>query len=607
MCGIVGMVGENLKLEDLISSLQKLEYRGYDSAGIAYLQKDHFDVYKRRGKIDVLKNGLKQKLKDSFLVGIAHTRWATHGEPNDVNAHPHMDCRKEIAVVHNGIIENYRELKEFLEQKGHAFSSETDTEVIAHLIEEEFEGDLLEAVLKAVRKLKGAYAIAVVHRSIPDTIVAARKGSPLVVGAGEGVGILASDVTPLLRFTKDVVFLEDGDVMVLRKDGFEIYNMDGVKQNRRVYHVDWDEKSAEKGGYKHFMYKEIMEDPQALVNALVGRIKNDRPFFEELEHYEEFFKNIDRIRVVSCGTSYYAGLVFKYFVENNTDIDVDVEVSSEFRYKRPHVKEGDVLLAISQSGETADTLESVRLAKKHGAKIVSIVNVVGSTLDRESDVTLFMNAGPEIGVAATKTYVAELAVLYLLGLKIMEINGYWNKETDEILDRLVRMPELLENVLRKDPQIRELSEKYKDFKHFMYIGRGYGYPTALEGALKLKEITYIHATAYQAGELKHGPIALLDPEFPVFAVMPDDSLFFKTKSNVIESKSRNAKVIVLGTEGNKSLEEITSDIIHVPPTHESLYPLMMAPVIQLFAYHIADMKGLDPDKPRNLAKSVTVE
>jgi len=311
--------------------------------------------------------------------------------------------------------------------------------------------------------------------------------------------------------------------------------------------------------------------------------------------------------VVSCGTSYYAGLVFKYFLENHTDIDVEVEVSSEFRYKRPHIKEGDVLIAISQSGETADTLESVRLAKKHGAKIVSIVNVVGSTLDRESDVTLFMNAGPEIGVAATKTYVAELAVLYLLGLKVMEINGYWDREAEEILDKLVRMPELLENVLRKDPQIRELSEKYKDYRNFMYIGRGYGYPTALEGALKLKEITYIHATAYQAGELKHGPIALLDVDFPVFAVMPDDSLFFKTKSNVIESKSRNAPVIVLGTEGNRSLEEITGDIIHVPPTHESLYPLMMAPVIQLFAYHIADLKGLDPDKPRNLAKSVTVE
>jgi glucosamine--fructose-6-phosphate aminotransferase (isomerizing) len=313
MCGIVGMVGENLKLEDLVTSLQKLEYRGYDSAGIAYLG-DSFGVYKKKGRIDVLKNGLKQKLNDRFFVGIAHTRWATHGEPNDMNAHPHMDCKEEIAVVHNGIIENYREIREFLEQRGHVFSSETDTEVIAHLVEEEFEGDLLDAVLKAVKKLKGAYAIAVVHKNVPDTIVAARKGSPLVAGIGSGVGILASDVTPLLRFTKDVVFLEDGDVMVLRKDGFEVYNTDGVKQQRRVYHVDWDEKAAEKGGYKHFMYKEIMEDPQALVNALVGRVKNDRPFFEELEYYEELLKDADRIRVVSCGTSYYAGLVFKYFL-----------------------------------------------------------------------------------------------------------------------------------------------------------------------------------------------------------------------------------------------------------------------------------------------------
>lgn len=606
MCGIVGMVGENLKVEDLVVSLQKLEYRGYDSAGIAFLG-DEFEVFKKKGPIDILKNGLKEKGSKSFLVGIAHTRWATHGEPNDVNAHPHTDCRNEIAVVHNGIVENFREIKEYLISKGHKFSSETDTEVIVHLIEEEFEGDLLQAVMKAVRKLRGAYAIAVMHRKVKDLIVAARRGSPLVLGVGNGVGLLASDVTPLLRYTRNVVFLEDGDVAVVKKDGYEIYDMDGNKCERKVYYIDWDEKAAEKGGHKHFMYKEILEDPQALFNALVGRVKGDRVVLEELEPVEDLLKGIKRIKVVSCGTSYYAALVFKYFVENFTDIDVDVDVSSEFRYKRPHVRENDVLVAISQSGETADTLESVRLAKRHGAKIVSVVNVVGSTLDRESNVSIYMNAGPEIGVAATKTYVAELGVLYLLGLKIIELNGVWNEETKTVLDRLVRMPELLENVLRKDPQIRELSEKYKDYNHFMYIGRNYGYPTALEGALKLKEISYIHATAYQAGELKHGPIALLDPNFPVFAVIPDDSLFFKTKNNVIEARSRKAKVIALGTEGNKSLYEIADDVIFVPPTHESLYPLMMAPVIQLFAYHIADMRGLDPDKPRNLAKSVTVE
>ncbi len=598
------MVGD-FEVGELIQGLKKLEYRGYDSAGVAYLLNNDLMVHKVSGKVDQLRELMKDELTRRISEGIAHTRWATHGEPNDINAHPHMDCQKKIAVVHNGIIENYKELKEELLKKGHKFISETDTEVIAHLIEEEFQGDLLEAVRRAVLKLRGAYAIAVIHKEIPKVIVAARKGSPLVVGKGKGLSLLASDVTPLLRYTRNVVFLEDGDVVLLKPEDVEIYYIDGTKPTRNFVRISWSEKDAEKSGYKHFMYKEIMEEPQAIVSALTGRVRKGKVHIEELEALN--VKNIERIELVSCGTSFYASMVFKYFLENNSDMIVNLEVSSEYRYKRPHVNDRTILIAVSQSGETADTLESVRLAKRFGAKVISVVNVAGSTLDRESDVSIYMNAGPEIGVAATKTYVAELVVLYLMALKFIEKKEGWGSYFSDVLDRLLRIPETYENILRNAEEIRRISEKYMNYKHFMYIGRGYGYPTALEGALKLKEITYIHATAYPAGELKHGPIALLDKDFPVFAVIPSDSLYYKMKNNVVEARSRNARIIVLGTEGNKELKEIGDDVITVPSVLEPLYPLLMAPVIQMFAYFISDMKGLDPDKPRNLAKSVTVE
>ena len=605
MCGIVGVVGDDFKVFDVVDSLKRLEYRGYDSAGVAYIRDGKVLVFKSVGRIDVLRDSLGEHLKDEISVGIAHTRWATHGSPNDTNAHPHTDCTGKIAIVHNGIIENFRELKAFLESLGHEFRSDTDTEVIAHLIEEEYKGDIFEAVLNAVRKLDGAYAIGVVHSDHPDTIIAARKGSPLVIGVGNGFSLIASDITPMLKYTKDFMFLEDGDIALLNDKGVKVFRMDGKPVDRRVQRIDLSESAAEKGGYKHFMMKEIMEGPQTLVSAMTGRIKDGYVKIPELEELD--LSKITRINVVACGTSYHAAMFFKYFVEQHTDVDVSVEVASEFRYRKPHIDNKTLTLAISQSGETADTLESVRLAKRLGSNIIAITNVVGSTITRESDISIMMNSGPEIGVAATKTYVAQLTILALLGLQLIRERGFWSGRHKRILDNLIRMPEIFENVLSLSDSIRALAEKYSRYEHFMYIGRGYGFITAMEGALKLKEISYIHAEAYPAGELKHGPIALLDEKFPVFAVSPSDSLYLKMKSNIIECKARDAKIISVGTSGNGELFDISNDVLFVPRVVDELYPLVMAPVIQTFAYHMADIKGYDPDKPRNLAKSVTVE
>ncbi|ONN27516.1 glucosamine--fructose-6-phosphate aminotransferase [Thermosipho affectus] len=601
MCGIVGIVGTEFNLKELVEDLQKLEYRGYDSAGVAFYDNGKISIQKSIGKIKNLKSKIPQK---KTSIGIAHTRWATHGIPNDINAHPHTDCTGKIAIVHNGIIENYYELREMLKSKGHVFKSDTDTEVIAHLIEEHFKGDLYIAVLDAIKLLKGAYAIVVMHSDFSNMLVAARKGSPLVLGRGKEKVVLASDVTPILRYTKDVVFLEDGDVVLLKDGEYKITDLGGNVVLRKVYHIDWDETSAEKSGYKHFMLKEIMEEPEAIESALVGRVTLEGPVLNELKEFN--VERVEKIKLVACGTSYHAGLVFKYFVEKHSNIDVEVDVASEFRYRNIHVDDNTFVIAISQSGETADTLESVRLVKRKGAKVISISNVVGSTITRESDVTVFMNAGPEIGVAATKTYVNQLIVLYILGMHLLRMKGIWNEELQRDFEFLKQAPEIFRKILN-NIDLEEISSYYKNYHHFMYIGRGINYPTALEGALKLKEISYINATAYPAGELKHGPIALLDPTFPVFAIAPKDNLFEKTKSNIEESKARNSRIIAITNESNKELEKIVDDIIYVPDSPDDMYPLTISPVIQLFAYLIADMRGYDPDKPRNLAKSVTVE
>ena len=607
MCGIVGMLGDHLKVAELIEGLHKLEYRGYDSAGIAFLNEKEVNVVKVKGRVGDLEKELKGCLTRPICVGIAHTRWATHGVPNDVNAHPHSDCFQKIFVVHNGIVENFRDLRTRLSEVGHKFVSDTDTEVIPHLIEEYFQGDLLEAVRKAVSRLQGTFAIAVMHADFPNLLIAARKGSPLALARNKQIALVASDVTPMLKFTRDVIFLNEGEIAALTSSDIEIVSISGKRVEPRVVHIDWTEKDAEKSGFDHFMLKEIHEEPSSLVSALAGRIKGGEICLPELRSIQKTLENTTKIHVVACGTSFYAALVFKYFVESRSDIDVLVDVSSEFRYKHPHVRNGSIVIAISQSGETADTLESVRLAKKHGGTVISLVNVVGSTLSRESDAVIYMNAGPEIGVAATKSYVNELAILYLIGLKVIEFSMKSREGHRELLDWLLRSPEVVENVLRSADLIKERAHFYKKFIHFMYIGRGYSYPTALEGALKLKEVSYIHATAYQAGELKHGPIAMLNPDFPVFAIAPLDKLYPKTRNNIIECRARNARILALTDENNKDILDIADDVILVKPTLEELYPLFMAPVIQLFAYYTAVDLGFDPDKPRNLAKSVTVE
>jgi len=603
MCGIVGIIGSEFKVDDLIDGLKKLEYRGYDSAGVAAVDGNGLYVSKSVGRIDALRGVVETE--KAVHNGIAHTRWATHGVPSDRNAHPHTDCTGKIAVVHNGIIENYQELKKGLVERGHKFHSETDTEVISHLIEENFKGDLYQAVLETLKKLRGAFAIVVIHSDIPDVMIGARKGSPLVFGCNEEKCMLASDVTPIIKYTRDVIFLEDGDVVYIQGNKARITDFSGNIVIRNRMHISWDENAAEKGGFKHFMLKEINEVPEAIESALVGRY--DEKGFPVLHELDEFnLERVKRILLVACGTSYHAGLVFKYFAEKYLDIDVLIDVASEFRYRPIRITDDTLTIAISQSGETADTLESIRAVRRARGKIIAITNVVGSTITRESDVTLFMNAGPEIGVAASKTYINQLILLYTLALYMIKKLGKWNNIHDEISRQILNSSKIIKQIIQ-DPKIEQMADLYKNYNHFMYVGRGINTATAMEGALKLKEISYINAVAYAAGELKHGPIALLDPTFPVFAIAPKDSLYEKMRSNIEESKARNAKIITIATEGDKEIERISNNVIYIPQVNEDLYPLIIAPVIQLFAYYIADKRGYDPDKPRNLAKSVTVE
>ncbi len=608
MCGIVGMVGEDLTIRKLVDALKKLEYRGYDSAGVAVNSREGLRVTKAVGRISALEKILGDELDSSVVQGIAHTRWATHGGPSDFNAHPHTDCTGKIAVVHNGIIENFDVLRIDLEKKGHIFKSVTDTEVIAHLIEDHYSGDIVSAVRHTLVDLEGAYAIGVVHQDHPDVIVAARKGSPLVVGSTGESGYLASDVTPLLKHIRDVYFIDDGELAVIRPGSVSISRLDGTSVRKSSTRITWGEDSAEKGGYDHFMLKEIFEEPQTLRNALMSRIKDGAPRFKEIDHLKEEIAKARSITVLACGTSYHAGLVFQRFIQDHSGIRIEVEVASEFRYRRLPEGFSDLVIAISQSGETADTLEGIRKAKRLGTRIISLTNVVGSTISRESDAVIYINAGPEIGVAATKTYVAQVAVLLLLGACISRIIGQSSSDIAKIVNELEGMPTVFENTLpAANEQCKRLAAEYSDFKHFMYMGRGYSYATALEGALKLKEISYIHASGYQAGELKHGPIALLDKDFPVFAIVPEDELKSKMISNIMETRARDAKVLAICSENDKEVSKTVNSRIEVPRVLDPLYPLVMSPYLQLFAYYIAVKRGLDPDKPRNLAKSVTVE
>lgn len=604
MCGIYGFIGDG-KVEDLINGLKKLEYRGYDSAGIAFSRDDHLVVEKKTGKVDTLRSAIDEKLEEKINAGIAHTRWATHGTPNDINAHPQMDCKKKIAVVHNGIIENFTTLREKLISEGHEFISQTDTEVIAHLIEKYFNGDLLEAVRLATLDLEGTYAIGVIHADVKDEIIFARRKSPLVIAQNEHGSYCASDVTPLISVGRDVVFLEDGQIARLKKGTFEIFEISGKPVEKHFYHVDWDQKSAEKGGYKHFMIKEIHEEPRVISDALMGRVKDGKVFLNELEEWKDYIKNLRKINVIACGTSYHAGLVFKYFFESLRPFDVEVEVSSEYRYRNVLIDDKVLNVAISQSGETADTLESVRLVKSLGGKILAISNVVGSTITREADKTLYINAGPEISVASTKAYVGQMTVLYLLALYIDAILGGEHHEKARAISKL---PELVDNfILTEADAIKVVADKYVGYSNFMYIGRGLNYPSVLEGALKLKEISYTNAVGYQAGELKHGPIALLDEKFPVMAVAVDDDLKDKMLSNILETKARNAHVVAVVSASDKKVSSLVNDVIKVPDVESYLYPFFVGISFQLFAYNVANNRNLNIDMPRNLAKSVTVE
>ena len=606
MCGIFGVVGENHRLGELIDGLKKLEYRGYDSAGIAYVSEGRVEVAKQSGRVSMLDEMYHDKRQTFMNVGIAHTRWATHGNPNDINAHPHTDCTGKIAVVHNGIIENFSELKAMLTESGHKFISDTDTEIIAHLIEEYYGGDIFEAVKLARKRLRGAYAIGVIHSDEPHRLIAAREGSPLIAGKTETGGIIASDITPILKYTREMYFIEDGDILEIDLSGINFENHNGEKLSREVHRIDWEEAAAEKSGYKFFMEKEMNEEPEIIKKALAGRLKESSVELKELDDWRDVLKTVDKIKIIAAGTSYHSGMVFKYFIQELLPVTVDVEISSEFRYTRQWKYDDTTLfLFISQSGETLDTLESLKVVKKLGGRTLAISNVVGSTITREADKTLFINVGPEIGVASTKAYVGQLLILYLLGAFLCQLKGCELEK--EFYQGLYSMSDLYREALSDSETIKAVAKKYAHFLHFMYIGRSRNYPTAMEGALKLKEISYINATSYAGGELKHGPIALLDSEFPVFVVIPKDDLYEKMKSNVIETRARNARCISLTTRDNTDAMSFSDDVIYMPHCSEYLLPLMCTPYIQLFAYHIADIRGLDVDKPRNLAKSVTVE
>ena len=607
MCGIVGYIGHREVVSVLMEGLRRLEYRGYDSAGVALLANGKLDVVKVKGKIDDLEAMLSTKT-DIATAGIGHTRWATHGKPSDNNAHPHTDCKDEIAVAHNGIIENFQELRKELIEKGHKFSSETDSEVIPHLIEEYYEGSLLEAVLKAIKRLKGSFALAIISSKEPDKLIGVRKDSPLILGIGDGEMLLASDIPALLSHTKRIVTLENGEIAVLTKNSWEIYDFDGNKIEKKPKVVEWDAGMIEKGGYPHFMLKEIHEQPKVIEANLSKYLRANEFLLLKDTNLRRLLLNKGHIIIQAAGTSLHAGMVGKYLLERLAKVRTETDYSSEFRYREPVMDSDTLVIAISQSGETADTLAGLRLAKQAGLDVLSIVNVVDSSIARESDYVIYINAGPEIGVASTKAYTAQLLILILLSLELASLKGYLPEDEEEnIINELRFLPSRMRQVLKDERMIIDIAENYFTSNNFMFLGRGINYPTALEGALKLKEISYIHATGYAAGEMKHGPIALVDKDLPVVIVNPRTSVYEKTLSNMMEVKARGGRLISLITEGDKEMLEFSDKVITIPQVHEILTPILSVIPLQLLAYHIAVLRGCDVDKPRNLAKSVTVE
>ena len=609
MCGIVGYTGPRAAGPILMEGLRRLEYRGYDSAGIALVTEagDLF-VEKKAGKLANLAAAIADRTPNSG-IGLAHTRWATHGRPNDLNAHPHVDCTGEITVIHNGIIENFRELRDELEARGHRLSSETDTEALAHLVEEAYAGDLAAATRAALARAQGAYAVAVMHRAEPDRLVGARMNVPLVVGVADGESFLASDVAALLPHTRRVVFLEEGDVADLRPWGVAITDVAGAPRERAVTEITWTAEAAEKGGFPHFMLKEIHEQPQALRQCLAGRVTADDELrVDELAPLADVLRGITRVELVACGTASYASLVGAALIERWTGLPARLTVGSEFRYSPPPLDASTLVIAVTQSGETADTIAPTRYAREQGCPIVAVTNTVGSAITREADAVLFLQAGPEIAVAASKTFTTQVATLVMVAAAIARARGAFGAAEERALVASLRaLPDAAQRALDASAGVRDLARRYVNSRGFMFVGRGTSYPAALEGALKLKEVSYVHAEGYAAGELKHGPISLLDVECPLVAVATRSSVYDKLISNILEGRARDARVIAVATEGDAQIERYADDVLWVPDTVEALSPILAIIPLQLFAYHTAVARGTDVDQPRNLAKSVTVE
>lgn len=612
MCGIVGYIGSQKAAPILVEGLTKLEYRGYDSAGIAVLEADEdiIAITKSVGKLKVLENKLEGVEIDA-TVGIGHTRWATHGRPSDLNSHPHTDCTGDFAVVHNGIIENYLHLREWLQQEGHVFKSETDTEVLPHLVEHFYEGDLEATVRKVIEKVEGSYAMVVLSQRESDKLIAARKDSPMVVGLGDGEYFLASDIPALLKYTRRTYILNDGEIAVLTREGVKVTNLQGEPVTKEVFEVTWDPVAAEKDGFPHFMLKEIHEQPRALRDTMAGRISPDAKRItleNEIKLTKEDLERIKKITVVACGTAWHAGMVGKYFIEKLCRIPVDVEIASEFRYKDPIVDSENLCIAISQSGETADTLAAMREAKGKGAQILAITNVVSSSVARDADHVLYTWAGPEIAVASTKAYTTQVLAMLLVGLYMAQEKGLLDAaKAEEIIEAMKQLPFHVQEVLDNTEAIEGFAEKYKDSQNAFFIGRSLDYAVALEGSLKLKEISYMHAEAYPAGELKHGTLALITEEVPVIALATQLDVYDKMLSNVKEVKARDASVIALAFEGDKDILKSVDHAMFIPRTEAFVAPILAVVPLQLFSYYVSVARGTDVDKPRNLAKSVTVE
>ena len=611
MCGIVGYIGDKNAVEVIMAGLHRLEYRGYDSAGVAVVRDGKLDCVKSLGKLVVM----DEKLAKAGLagpLGIGHTRWATHGAPSEANSHPHFDGPMEIAVVHNGIIENFQELRAQLKSEGVEFRSQTDTETIAHLVRKYYTGDLFAAVKRALQDVEGAYAIGVICKDNPDVLVAARHGSPLIVGLGDAEAFIASDVPAIMKYTRRVLYIDNGQVCEIRRDGYKIEDLEGTPVDLEVKTVDWDDAAAEKEGYPHFMLKEIHQQPEVMRNTLRGRVRegSDEVQLADMQLDPQELKDCKKIVVVSCGTAWHAGLVGKYLIEKFAKVPVEVDVASEFRYRDPIIYPNTIVMPVSQSGETADTLEAIRIAKRRGAKVVSIVNAVGSSIARESDGVIYQQAGPEIGVASTKAYTSQITCFALFTIYLAELRGKMSKQQAQyMITHLRELPDKLQWILDNHDTVKACAAdpKYRDAQSALFLGRNYNFPSALVGALKLKEISYIHAEGYGAGEMKHGPIALVTNELPVVCVAPKSAVYDKVVSNIQEICARDGIVLTVATVGDEGIKRHSADVIYIPDCYEPFSPILAAVPLQLLAYYIAVNRGCDVDQPRNLAKSVTVE